>query len=248
MSVALILICLVVGLLIGAVGIGGALLVPALDLVVGIGVHWAVPACMLSYLATGLIGAVVFARHGSIQWPMVWWMTVGALPAAYLGAVSLPNIPVPAVKLSIACLMVVAGLNTLKKSRETVRPGKPVGRIALVGIGLITGFGSAVTGTGGPLIVVPLGLYLGLPVLTTVGLSQAIQIPIAVSASVSNWLQGTLDVALGMAIAASTVIGSLIGAMLVHRLPTEPIRKMLAGLLIVVGAAIAYQVIDASIG
>jgi len=52
-SIALVIICLFVGLLIGAVGIGGVLLVPALAFVADIGVHEAIPACMLSYLATG---------------------------------------------------------------------------------------------------------------------------------------------------------------------------------------------------
>ena len=56
MSITLILICFIVGVLIGAVGIGGVLLVPSLYLLAGIDVHEAVPACTLSYLATGVEG------------------------------------------------------------------------------------------------------------------------------------------------------------------------------------------------
>ena len=64
MSLTLITISLVSGLLIGAIGIGGVLLVPGLTFIVGIEVHRAIPACMLSFLATGIIGLIVYPRHG----------------------------------------------------------------------------------------------------------------------------------------------------------------------------------------
>jgi uncharacterized membrane protein YfcA len=37
------------------------------------------------------------------------------------------------------------------------------------------------------------------------------------------------------------VVGSLGGAVLIHRLPTEPIRKLIAFLLVFVGAGIGIQ-------
>ena len=118
--------------------------------------------------------------------------------------------------------------------------GEP-GRLTLIGAGVATGFGSAITGTGGPLILVPLGIALGLPVLTAVGLSQAIQIPVAAFASIGNWTQGNLNVPLGLTIAAFMVIGTLLGAHVIHRVPVRPIKKVVAVLLIVVGSALAVQ-------
>lgn len=243
MSITLIAICLFVGTLIGAVGIGGVLLVPSLSFVAGIGVHEAIPACMLSYLATGAIGAVVFARHGSIEWRSVGWICLGAVPAAYLGATSLLSIPPFAVKLLIAALMIVAGIDALKKKNGRTGGDGKLGNTALVSIGVVTGFGSAITGTGGPLILVPLAIFLGLPVLTAVGLSQAIQIPIATFATIGNWAQGNLNITLGLTIAAAMVVGSALGATLIHRVPTEPIKKVVAVLLLLVGSAIAMQIL-----
>jgi uncharacterized membrane protein YfcA len=63
MSITLVVICFIVGVLIGAVGIGGVLLVPSIYLIAGIEVHEAVPACTLSYLATGVNGVIAYARH-----------------------------------------------------------------------------------------------------------------------------------------------------------------------------------------
>lgn len=246
MSIALVIICLFVGLLIGAVGIGGVLLVPALAFVADIGVHEAIPACMLSYLATGAVGVFVYARHGSIQWNMVFWVCVGAVPAAFLGSISLLSIPANAVMFLIATLMVFAGIDALIKSFKTVPATRQTGTLVrghYIVIGFITGFGSAITGTGGPLIVVPIIIYLGLPVLTAVGLSQAIQIPIAAFASIGNWMSGNLNVNLGLLIAAAMVTGTLAGATLMHRLPAEPIRKFMALLLVVAGCGIGAHLI-----
>lgn len=246
MSIALVIICLFVGLLIGAVGIGGVLLVPALAYIADIGVHEAIPACMLSYLATGAVGVYVYARHGSIQWNMVFWVCVGAVPAAFLGSISLLSIPANAVMFLIVILMIFAGIDALIKSFKTVPATRQTGTLVrghYIVIGFITGFGSAITGTGGPLIVVPVIIYLGLPVLTAVGLSQAIQIPIAAFASIGNWMSGNLNVNLGLLIAAAMVTGTLAGATLMHRLPAESIRKFMALLLVVVGCGIGAHLI-----
>jgi len=245
-SIALVIICLVVGLLIGAVGIGGVLLVPALAFVADIGVHEAVPACMLSYLATGAVGAVVYARHGSIQWNMVFWVCLGAVPAAFLGSISLLSIPANAVLFLIAALMIFAGVDALRKSFATAVPvprAVELSPLNFIIIGFVTGFGSSITGTGGPLIVVPIIIYLGLPVLTAVGISQAIQIPIASFASIGNWLSGNLNFELSLWIAISMVAGSVVGATLMHRLPTGPIRKFMAFLLVIVGLGIGARLV-----
>lgn len=242
MSIVLVLICFIVGLLIGAVGIGGVLLVPALTLVSDISLHQAVPVCTLSFLATGVIGVIVYARHGSIQWPKVGWLCLGAVPAAFLGSISLLSIPATVLMLLIAALMILSGLDALLKAyRKQIAESLPgqLSPLQFIGIGAITGFGSAITGTGGPLILVPILIFLGLPVLTAIGLSQAIQLPIAAFASVGNWLSGNLNFDLVWVIAGVLVVGSFAGAMLVHRLPAEPLRKLIAFLLIIFGTAIA---------
>ena len=244
MSVTLVTICFLAGVLIGSVGIGGVLLVPSLYLIAGINVHEAVPACTLSYLATGVMGVIVYARHGSIQWNKVFWLCLGAVPGAFLGSISLLSIPASGVMILIALLMIVSGIDALIKAFRksgSEQASRQLSPVLIIVIGLVTGFGSAITGTGGPLILVPIAIYLGLPVLTAIGLSQAIQLPIATFASVGNWMSGNLNFELALVIATAMVVGSLGGALLVHRLPAEPIRKLIAFLLVIFGAGIGIQ-------
>jgi len=85
MPLPLIFVVLFVGLLIGSVGIGGVLLVPALKYLGQIPLHTAIPACMVGYIATGVIGALVFGKHGSINWKMARFVCLGALPGAFFG-------------------------------------------------------------------------------------------------------------------------------------------------------------------
>ena len=58
------------GLLIGAIGIGGVILVPALVYFGGIPIHAAIAAAMMSYVFTGLIGTLVYTSKNSIRWSM----------------------------------------------------------------------------------------------------------------------------------------------------------------------------------
>ena len=103
---------LVVGGLIGCIGVGGVLLVPALTLVLGMPIHIAIASCMLSYLFSGLVGAFAFARRGSVQWSTCVWLCLGAMPGAYIGAVSVIGIPVKWLELLIATLVILAGLKS----------------------------------------------------------------------------------------------------------------------------------------
>ena len=246
MFLLLVVICIAVGLLIGAVGIGGVLLVPSMALLVEIEVHRAIPACMLAYLATGVVGGLVYARHGSIRWKRAGWLCAGAVPAAFAGSLALPYLPADAILAIIALLMIVSGADALRKAyaaRPATAAKREPGTIQFVVIGFVTGFGSAVTGTGGPLILVPTAIYLGLPVLSAVGLSQVIQVPIALFASAGHWLSGNLDLHLALVIAAAMVVGTLAGAGLAHRIPGEPLRKLIAYLLVVVGVGIGLRLL-----
>ena len=60
-------------------------------------------------------------------------------------------------------------------------------------IGLFVGLGSALTGTGGPVLLIPILLWLNFPLLAVVGLAQGIQIPIALSASTGNYIFSGID-------------------------------------------------------
>ena len=66
--VAIAITGIVIGIAIGAVGIGGVLLVPFLTLTLGIDVKHAIAAALLSYLPSCVVAVTLYARRGSIPW------------------------------------------------------------------------------------------------------------------------------------------------------------------------------------
>ena len=98
------------------------------------------------------------------------------------------------------------------------------------------------SGTGGPLVLVPILISMNIPVLTAVGLSQAVQLPVAIAATFGNVLYGQLDLVLVGVLAATLTVGSWYGATLAHVVPRTILRGIVSAVLVVIGAFILGNV------
>ena len=232
----------VAGLMIGCIGIGGVILVPALVFLAGLPIQTAIPAAMFAYILSGLVATIVFARHKSIDWGMAFWLCIGATPAAFAGAWAVSVFNGRLLEAVLGLLTFLSGLNSLRKPQAASGHDAKVSNNVLLGVGGVTGFLSSVTGTGGPLVLVPIMIAMNVPVLTGVGLSQAIQLPVAVAATVGNVLYGKVDFVLGGILAASLTVGSWYGAKLAHSVPRATLRAIVSAVLIVIGAFILGNV------
>ena len=228
-------VILFVGTMIGSIGIGGVLLVPALTYLAGIEIHIAIAACMLSYAFSGLVGAAIYAKQGTIRWATGLWLCLGAMPGAYAGALVVSGLPARTITVVIGVFIVFASVHALRTPREVAQANQNQSKILLALVGVVVGFGSAISGTGGPLLLVPALMWLKWPVLTAVGLSQLIQLPISALATLGNYLHGEIDVWPGLVTAAIMIVGVAIGARLAHRLPALLLRRVVAVVLIAVG-------------
>jgi len=180
---AAIFLGLVSGISIGCIGIGGVILVPALVQIGGIPIHTAIASAMAGYILTGLIGTAVFLKKGTLDWPSARLLWIGAMPAAILGAIAAKAAPPFLLELIVALLTTFTGLQSLARRRAPL--DEQTSKFVLskstgITVGAVTGFLSALTGTGGPVVLVPVLLWLEVPVLIAIGLAQAIQLPIAV--------------------------------------------------------------------
>ena len=172
------LVAVIVGVMIGAIGIGGVLLVPTLTYILGLGIHVAIATAMFTYLFSGAVGAFEYARQDSIHWSMALWLCLGGMPGAYLGAAMTWVTPGVILEGLIGLLVLLSGLQALRRPSGMAESVASLSPIPLVVIGLVTGFGSSISGTGGPLVLIPILIWMQVPILTAVGLSQVIQIRI----------------------------------------------------------------------
>ncbi len=74
--------------------------------------------------------------------------------------------------------------------------------------------------------------------LTAVGLSQVIQLPISIVATVGNSYNGRLDTTLGGLLAAGVTAGIWAGSKIAFGLPRAALRRVVAILLISIGGLI----------
>ncbi|WP_396126807.1 TSUP family transporter [Amycolatopsis sp. FBCC-B4732] len=122
-------------------------------------------------------------------------------------------------------------------------PGEPGRRrelppLAAVAVGVFVGFGSALTGTGGPVLLVPVLLALGVPVLTTVAAGQLIQLPLVGFATVGYALHGSVHFGLGSLLGVLSAAGVLLGARWARRLAGRHLHRVASAALVGFGAVL----------
>ena len=217
----------IIGVLIGATGIGGVLLVSFLVHGLGYPVQSAVAVALWSYLWSGLLAIALYWRRGSIAARPALWLCAASVPGAFLGACALGVVPGKVVEALIGGVLLLGGVQTLRPPREHTHRTPP-GPALLVGLGLLTGFASALLGAGGAFLLVPLLVALGEPVLLAVGLGQAIQVPISAVATVANLRAGRIDLLSGTILAAALAVGIALGTPLAHGVSQRTLKLLVA--------------------
>ncbi len=242
MGLALGVVALVVGIFIGMVGVGGVLLPPGLVALSDLTANEATATSTWAFVCTGLVGTLVYAWRGVVPWGMLTRLTIGVVPAAFAGALVNAALPGSAVLLGLAALTLFVGVHQL---RSVGRPGAPVelGAVTLIGLGALVGFGSALTGTGGPVLLVPVLLALGVAPLKAVAVSQAVQLPVVVSGSVGYFQTGLVDLRLGTTLGGFAALGVVAGAIMATRIHAEGLRRIVSLACIAAGVFLVVRVV-----
>ena len=236
--VAAALMILLAGLAIGATGIGGILVVPVLTGLAGHSVLESVAASSCAFLFTGIV-AFWRQRRGAASIP---WAVYGAtLVGAVVGALLTQWLPAAVLRGAVAVLAIVSGAHawaTLNASRPE-RPLPPT--TALATLGLIVGVGSAVSGTGGPVLMLPLLMLLGVPLRSAIVLAQGVQLPVAIAASGVHAAAGRLDVRLAVGLGLLLMVGSWLGYRLAEVVPSAGLKRVVAVGLVATGVAYGWN-------
>lgn len=231
-----------IGLLVGAVGIGG-LLLPALLAQVTGDAHGAAATSSWAFLFTGVVAAVVLARSGTLPRRLALLLALSAAPGAVLGA--LVNGTVPDVVLVVLLAVVTLGSGVLNLWPTGRPPGTRTSLPAPVAIavGAAVGFGSALTGTGGPVLLVPVLLALGVALLETIALGLFVQLPIVSFATAGYLATGDVDIAWGSAFGVVAGVGVVVGMAAARRARPEGLRTFASWVLVLTGAYLLATVV-----
>ena len=239
MMVALCAVALLVGILIGSVGVGGILLIPALELLTPLSIQRAMATALFTFIFTGIVGTLLFQRRGSIDWTLTTPLCLGGALFGIVGAWANARLDAKVLALILAALIVAAGAYTLftgsaqRFARFHDRPR--LQQALLFAIGAATGFGSGLTGVGGPALSVPMMVLCGFPALSAIGASQVIQIVASVSGSAAHLSHGIVDLRLAVLLAVFEVFGVGIGVRLAHAVDARSLRRGVGLLCVAVG-------------
>ena len=232
---------LAIGVIVGAVGGGGAILaLPVLVYVLGEGVGPASTASLIVIAVAAAVGAGARAPKGEICWRLAFTFSAPAAIGSLAGAFASEAVSPEVLILGFVPVMAVAAGATWQRAgsdrpEDDGRcPPSPLGRVVVGGllVGALTGF----FGVGGGFMIVPLlTLLLGLGFRRAVATSLVIITLTGLAALASHLLAGAAPhLGVTVSLAGATALGALAGTAIAHRLPEAALGRAFAVIVAIV--------------
>jgi hypothetical protein len=213
-------------------------MVSYLALFAGLTIHQAAATSLFTFLFTGILGTWLYQRRGSIDWRISLPVCAAALVFGFLGAALAAVVDPRPLAIIIAFIIVGAGIYVLfpVEPPTHLRDGRsPRETWLLAGVGAASGFGSGLSGAGGPLFSVPIMVILRYVPLTAVATSQVLQIVAAMSGSLENFRNGFIDFKVAAVVAVFELLGVIAGVRLAHIASALVLRRLAGTLCVIAG-------------
>ncbi len=224
-----------IGLVVGAIGGGGAILaLPVLVYLLGEAVGPATTASLVVVAIAAGVGAGALAVRGHVCWRVALTFTAPAAAGALLGTLAGRELSAQVLILGFVPVMLLASGATWQRAREV--SSEEIGRcppvdsrrlvVAGLGVGLLTGF----FGVGGGFLIVPLlTLWLHFSFRRAVATSLVIITLTGLFALAAHLAVGAeVDVPVTMSLSLSTGLGALLGTRYAQRVPQATLGRAFA--------------------
>ena len=255
------LLGLVVGFLAGLLGIGGGgIMVPMLATLFlaqgfphGQVVHMALGTSMAAIMLTSASSLRAHHARGAVDWEIVRRITPGILAGTFFGTFIASRLNTVPLAVFFACFMAFVASQMWYGAKP--KPSRELpGRAGMSAVGLFIGFISALVAIGGGSLSVPFMIWCNVEARRAIGTSAAIGFPIALAGTVgyliNGWAaEGMLPHTLGyIHLPALVLVGGVsalmapLGAACAHRMPVAVLRKIFAGILILLALKMLHSV------
>lgn len=227
---------LLLGGAVGATGVGGVLLVPALWFLGGVPIREATGTVLTASAANGALAALLFARRDSVDWRIALPLSAGGLVFAFAGGAIAARFPAAALLKLLGGVMFVGCSYAFFTPASLFSAVPSSGRsVLLFAVGLLSGLAAGLTGAGGPLVSVPLMIGLGFSFLATVAASQVLQLVASASGAAAYWRDGSIAASFLALIVPLQLAGIWAGVRLAHRVDVRVARRAIAALGVLIG-------------
>lgn len=256
---AYILLGLVAGFFAGLLGIGaGLIMVPTLTEMLllqkmppHVSLRLALGTSMAAIIISAALSARTHHRHGAVLWPVAKAITPGILIGTLAGTLVAREVSTRALAVFFVCFMLFVAAQMTFELRPKAARGLP-SQLGIAAVGLFIGLVSSMAAVGGGALSVPFLVWCSVGVHQAIGTAAAIGFPIAIGGTIgyifNGWAQPELPFgSLGyvyLPAVAGMLAGSLIttpfGARVAHRLPARALKRIFAGLALILAAKMAH--------
>lgn len=243
------LVGVVGGLLSGAFGVGGGIImVPLLLAYAAMDQRQAAATSLAAIIPTAVAGAGTYLVNGEVDVPVALLVAAGGVAGAYLGARLLRRIPLGWLRWMFVALLlgVAVRLVLIAPVRAAEVDLDLQVALGLVATGLVMGVASGLFGIGGGVFLVPILIAVfGAGDLVAKGTSLLVVLATAAVGTLTNARGTLLDLRAAGVVGAAAAIASLPGVALAFWVPPRLSGALFAALLVVSAVQITVRALRA---
>ncbi len=236
------------GLLSGAFGVGGGILmVPLLIMFAGMDQRRASATSLAAIVPAAVAGSITYFANGQIDLLAALFVAIGGIVGSWIGSFLLRRLSLGWLRwLFIALLIVVAVrlvlVTPVRGERLLELDVLPI--LGMIALGVVIGIASGLFGIGGGVIMVPAFIALfGMSDLVAKGTSLAVMIPTAVSGTVANARAGIVDLKVAIIVGIAATVASFGGVAIAFLLSPEWSSWLFAALMVIAAAQLTVRAI-----
>jgi uncharacterized membrane protein YfcA len=225
------------GLLAGVFGVGGGIvMVPLFVLFLGLDQRTAVTTSLLAIIPISILGALGYATGGAVAWGAGLIIGAGSILGGQIGVRLLPRIPVPALQVGFAALLLYSAYELLQPDAAVSASG--TGPLwLLIAVGVVAGLLAGLLGIGGGIVIIPgLVLLAGVDLTTARGTSLLVVLITAMTASITTVRAGRANVRVGVWAGLAGAPAALLASLVSQAIPQKQAAWLFAGLMVVAAA------------
>ncbi|MFC3886494.1 sulfite exporter TauE/SafE family protein [Bacillus songklensis] len=255
MSISMTVMGLVVGVLVGLTGVGGAALLTPLLIALGINPSIAVGTDLAYNSITKLFGAAQHWKQNTVNVKMVKYLALGSAPSAAIAIGTLHFFPTfhqhqeEIIKHALGYVMTLVAASIIirvffdKKIRPNRWQMQPLEekRALTIAIGIIFGFivGLTSIGSGSLFAIAMLYLY-RMNTSELVGTDIAHAFLLVTVAGILNASFGSVDYMLTANLLIGSIPGVLVGSKLSTKVSAKPLQTVMAAIILISGLKLIY--------
>jgi len=258
---------LLAGLVGSLTGLGGGIIItPLLALVLGVDIHYAIGAALVSVIATSSGAASAYVKEGFSNIRIGMFMEIATTMGAVLGALLALHVPTSAIAVIFGLALLYSAAMSLRThdlgdaadmpdglaqtlELDSTYP-TPVGLKGYHVHHVVTG-STVMFGAG----ILSGLLGIGSGALKVIALDEAMRIPFKVSTTTSNFMigvtaaasvglylkHGYIDPGLGMPVVLGVLAGAFLGARLLPRMKTSVLRHAFSAVIAILAVEMIYH-------